>query len=310
MGNTTNMSKLTGIILLFQRVTAEEVAAFSKVFYGKVFPWFTLLHDNTVAMWSKLTEQEPEGMYVFDRQGNVIHSVQAQQCNFSGLHYHYLLEVTPPGSDRHLAISCAASREIWLYSVTTQSFRSVYSDLSRRGPIPDYMCHGPNNTILACDHTTGSCQVAEFHFTNDHTLTLSRLIEVQGNPPVAAVCYLETTQGPLLFTSNWEGHTIHATHLQSGHTQWQVQGQVDGKECEPRGLCYGAGRLYVADGYNQRILVLDAATGGFIQSIVLPPTGSVADVAWSEQQPHLVVQQVTKDSDEKYTHNICYLAIE
>ncbi len=309
MGNTTNMSKLTGIILLFQRVTAEEVAAFSKTFHGEVYPWFTLLHDNTVAMGGKLSKQEPAGVYVYDRQGNVIHSAQAPQCNHSDLHAHCLLEVTPPGSERHLVISCPLSCEIWLYSFTTQSFRSVYSDPSGRGAAPGYMCHGPNNTILASDYAIGSCQVAEFYFTNDHTLTLSRLIQAQGNSPVTAVCYAETTQRPVLFTSNWEEHAIRATHLQSGHTQWHVQGQVDGKECNPGGLCHGAGRLYVADVHNQCILVLDAATGGFIQSIVLPHTGRVQNVAWSEQQPRLVVQQVVIHDDEKHTHSIRYLTI-
>ncbi len=262
-------------------------------------------------MCGKLTEQEPAGVYVYNRQGNVIHSGHAPQCN-RGPHEHFLLEVTPPGSDRHLALSCYcyASREIWLYIFTTQRFRSVYSDPNGRGPAPGYMCHGPNNTILAGDHTTGSCQVAEFHFTNDHTLTLSRLIQVQGNSTVTAVCYAETTQGPLLFTSHYGERAIRATHLQSGHTQWQVQGLVDGKECNPGGLCHGAGRLNVADGNNRRILILDAATGGFMQSIVLPHIGCVADVAWSEQQPHLVVQQFTVYGAEKYTHSIQYLNID
>ncbi len=261
-------------------------------------------------MWGKLTGQEPAGVHVYDRQGDVIHSGQVPQCNYSDLHYHYLLEVTPPGSGRHLVISCPYSREIWLYSFTTQSFRSVYSDPTRRGPAPGYMCHGPNNTILACDDTTGSCQVPEFHFINDHILTLSRLIQVQDNLSVIAVCYAETTQGPLLFTCHLIQRAIHATHLQSGHTQWEVKGRVDGKLCAPQGLCHDAGRLYVADGSNERILVLDAATGGFIQSIVLPHTGYVWNIAWSEQQPHLVVQQYTVDGAEKYTHTIQYLNID
>ncbi len=293
---------------MFQMIRAEEVAAFSQQFHRKD-SWLCLLHDHTVALSGKLTEQSLPGMYLYDMQGNVIYSGQAPQCAHSDKHIHCLLEVTL-GSHRHLAISCPLTREIWLYSFATQSFKSFYSDiLNSRGLHPCYMCHGPNNTILACDVTTGSCQVAEFHFTNDNTLTLSRLIQVQGDSIPTAVCYAETTQGPLLFTSHYEEHAIRASHMQSGHTQWQVKGQVDGKECEPLGLCHGAGRLYVADGRNQRILVLDAATGDFIQSIVLNHIGWVVNVAWSEQQPHLIVQQGGRDSDNKHTHVTRYLKI-
>ncbi len=239
---------------------------------------------------------------MYDMHGN-LHTMRELPCDCD--EFHGLLEVTL-GSHRHLAISCYKTREIWLYSFTTQSFRSVYSDPSRRGPEPGRMCHGPNNTILVCDYTAWSRSVAEFHFTSENTLTLSRLIPVQGGSRwICAVCYAETTQGPLLFTCHWGEHAIRATHLQSGHTQWQVKGQVDGKQCDPRGLCHGAGRLYVADGFNKRILVLDAAKGDFIQSIELPQTVCVVNVAWSEQQPHLVVLH-DKDS---HSHNISYFTI-
>ena len=273
---------------------------------------FTLLSDHTVAVWDKLTEQSSVGVHMYGMQGR-LHSSRELPCDCDDI-YHGLLEVTL-NSHRYLAISCHVRREIWLYSFTTQRFRRVYSAPSKRGPKPLEMCHGPNNRILAVDATDGSRSVAEFHLTSEDTLTLSRLISVQGDKDdtVSAVCYAETTQGPLLFSTHCEESAIRATHLQSGHTQeWQVKGQVDGEECHPLGLCHGAGRLYVADNYNARILVLDAATGHFIQSIEPPQTWRVWDVAWSEQQPHLVVlQKIYKDynDDEKEAKGISYFEI-
>ncbi len=275
---------------------------------------FTLLSDNTVAVYGKVTKQSSWGVHVYDMQGG-LHSSRELSCD-CGNDDHGLLEVTL-NSHRYLAISCPDRREIWLYNFTTQSFRLVYSDPSGRGPQPLDMCLGHNNTILALDEPPeGSRSVAEFNFTNEN-LTLSRLIPVQGDKDdIRAVCSADTTRGPLLFTTHDEEYAIRATHLQSGHTQWQVKDQVDGKKCHPRGLCHGAGRLYVADGFNKRILVLDAATGHFIQSIELPQTRCVWDVAWSKQQPHLVVlQKIYKDyndeeEDDDEVYHINYFNIQ
>ncbi len=296
---------------LFQMVRAEKMTGF-KLMIDDGYPGsFTLLSDNTVAVLGRLTELFSWEVHVYDMQGELLTS-QKLPCDCDG-ETHGLLEVTL-NSHRYLAILCPVRSEIWLYSFTTQSFRSVYSDPSKRGPEPGHMCHGPNNTILAGDRTDGSSSVAEFHFNSEDNLTLSRLISVQGDKDdtLYAVCYAETTQGPLLFSTHCEESAIRATHLQTGHTQWQVQDQVDGKESVPMGLCHGAGRLYVADNYNAHILVLDAATGDFIQSIEPPQTWKVWDVAWSEQQPHLVVmQKIYKDynDDEKEANGISYFEI-
>ncbi len=281
---------------LFQMVRAEKVTGFIVKADWLWSGSFTLLSDNAVALFGILAGQSSQEVYVYDMQGELHSRLKLPcGCDYSS---HGLLEVTL-SSHRHLAISCRWTRKIWLYSFTTQSIRSVYSDPSRRGPKPGRMCHGPNNTILVCDATERSSSVAVFTFTSENTLTLSRLIPVQGGSRyVIAVCYAETTQGPLLFTSHEEEDAICATHLQSGH-KWQVKGQVDGKPCDPYGLCHGAGRLYVADGDNKRILVLDAATGDFIQSIELPQTVWVHNVAWSEQQPHLVVLQRMNRAEEE-----------
>ena len=172
------------------------------------------------------------------------------------------------------------------------------------------MCHGPNNTILACNRTAGPCHVAEFHFINDDTLVLSRTVQVQGNYIATSLCYAETTLGPLLFTSHSAEHAVQATNIQRGCKQWKAKGgQVDGKECTPSGLCYGQGRLYVGDYNNARVLVFDVVTGGLLRSIVLPKALPVVDVAWSEHQPHLIVQQNVKDADKKPSLQIRYFNI-
>ena len=287
---------LNGEMYLFQMVRAEEMTRLKMKMDIQYPGSFTLLSDNTVAVSGQLNEQSSPGVHVYDMQGRLQFSEELP-CDCD-LKYHGLLGVTL-NSHRYLAISCRARREIWLYNFTTQSFRLVYSDPSKRGPEPGYMCIGPNNTILAQDHTDGSRSVAEFHFTSEDNLILSRFIPVQcDKDDIRAVYYAETTQGPLLFSTHWSEYAIRATYLQSGHIQWQVKGKVDGKKCNPQGLCHDAGRLYVANGDNKCILVLDAATGDFIQSIEVTKTAyvwnvawrsDVWNVAWSEQQPHLVV---------------------
>ncbi len=162
--------------------------------------------------------------------------------------------------------------------------------------------------------TKKPCQVAQFHFPRctsrpDGALRLSRLIAVDNDHNVTAVHYGETIKGPLLFTSHYEGSTICATNMHNGQTMWKIRATVDGKVCRPGGLCYGEGKLFVTDCCNTRVLVFDAVTRSFIQSITLLNIGVVVNVSWSKQQPHLIVNQVHKDKDKNNIHHVRYFNI-
>ncbi len=268
----------------------------------------TLLQDDRVAICGKITKQSLPAVHIYNAEGTVKSCVQTPECSKQDEHGHCMLE-TNLGRCKYFAISCPLKREVWFVNFETNSVRSVYRDKIGRGPMLGYMSSGPNNTIFACDGRTLSRHVAEFIQVNDETLTLSKMIKVQGvcSPP-NTVCYTETRKGPLLITGHCGEHVICATNLENGRSQWQVKGEVAGEVCRPLGICNGKGRLYVADGDNKRVLVMDGATGGYIQSIDQPIGGSIWDVAWSQRQPHLVLQQVTREGDAN-KHHIRYLNI-
>ncbi len=65
---------------------------------------------------------------------------------------------------------------------------------------------------------------------------------------------------------------------------------VGGKQLDPtRVMCDEIGRVYVADGTNKRIVVLDARDGSFIQELKEEGWRDIRDVGWAKLPPQLVV---------------------
>ncbi len=213
------------------------------------------------------------------------------------------------GLHRYLAVSCVICCEIWFYNFITGEVKSVWRDDSNAGLeqfAPGPLCHGPDNTILSCNALIDSKSVGVFRITLNNELTLAREIGVDIDTPYGIAC-AETPHAHLVFTCRWRDKAICATHMQSGKAQWIVNWEVAGKLCEPHGLCYMSGRLYVADGNNRRVLVLEPATGRLLQSIPIPDMASVKSVAWSDTQPHLVIRHAVHGSNK---HNVSYFDVK
>ena len=264
---------------------ADKVAEFN-IISKSSHDRHTFCDDHTVATY---TSGNPGVIKLYDMHGNEIHSGQGHHCSLLlGGNWHQLCEVTLD-SEKYLVISCSKTREMWLYNFSTCSTRLV-----SKGKLPDVrngyggICLGPNNTILACKK---SSSIYEFTFT-ENRLRLTQIITRQkGLSHISSIYCVKSEQGPLLFTSYALEHTLIARHLHSGRIVWEVNGEVDGIMWEPLGSCYGKGRLYVADA-QERVIVLEADTGSFIQSILPPQKGQVCGVGWSNEQPHLAVMQV------------------
>ena len=73
---------------------------------------------------------------------------------------------------------------------------------------------------------------------------------------------------------------------------WEVVGEVAGKEIKPYGVCSdNDGNVFVADGNNERVLVLDSKTGQLLQVLLQEEkTGDIFDVCWTENQPQLTIR--------------------
>ena len=62
------------------------------------------------------------------------------------------------------------------------------------------------------------------------------------------------------------GRVVAVTLPRKQKSGWKLSGDIKGKCINPQGMCHDdAGRLYVADGKNDRVLVLDSLTGRVLQ---------------------------------------------
>ncbi len=70
---------------------------------------------------------------------------------------------------------------------------------------------------------------------------------------------------------------------------WELSGNCCGHmEIQPHGVCTdGNGKIYIADGTNQRILVLN--TAGTFQRIIKPDIGNAYQVGWVAVENRLVL---------------------
>ena len=89
-----------------------------------------------------------------------------------------------------------------------------------------------------------------------------------------------------------------------------VAGEVDGVAIEPHGMCAdNTGRLFVADGSNSRILVLNSQTGSLVQLIHLHNLGHIYELGISSTDSRLFIQHSIADNEKEQISifNISYL---
>ena len=98
---------------------------------------------------------------------------------------------------------------------------------------------------------------------------------------------------------------LKAVRLSNGETEWEVAGLVEGKEMKPYGICSDTeGRIFVADGQNSRVVVLDNQNGECIQSLLMGERmGDVFDVCWTDTQPQLIVRH---GKPQEMKHVTCF----
>ena len=79
-----------------------------------------------------------------------------------------------------------------------------------------------------------------------------------------------------------------------------IAGEVDGIAIEPHGMCVDdRGRLFVADGSNSRILVLNSQTGSLVQLIHLRNLGDIYELGFFSNNAQLLIQHSTTGSDKE-----------
>ncbi len=164
--------------------------------------------------------------------------------------------------------------------------------------LPCYLCKGPDQTLLTSSSYRFQNLLHVFDYSNHGSITFKEHItfpdNIQSNY-VGFIHYDESSMpGGLVIVTYLDSHYIGAMSLTTRHLVWRVQGEVEGKMCDPRGVTSdGVGRIYVADGNNGRIIILRARDGCVMQVLNLG-LYCIWQVAWRPTQPHLMLYCVPK----------------
>ncbi len=181
---------------------------------------------------------------------------------------------------KYLADLCEGCGEIRVVNMATHHVYRAYSS----SPYSLYaMCSGPGEGSLLVCNTYGSGAVIQLQW-DEATKKLDevRRVQVPGDI-VYCMCYIP--QADLLIVirrridfisimmmGRRTSDTVEAVKLQGGDYQnpvWHLHGEVLGKKINPLGVSSDSdGWVYVADGRNSRVLVVNCYTGEVIQQLL------------------------------------------
>ena len=192
-------------------------------------------------------------------------------------------------------ISNDRSTDIQLYSFATGEMCPGYI---RTNPetgehTAKRLCRGLKGELIACSEKG---DITLFHIKNS-SVNVKKAIQSRALINAKHVCHTKVPEhGKIMLSSTgtrYENGELRATSMTTQQPIWALSGMVEGCLFNPRGICMdGRGLLYVADGHNHRILVLQAGSGTVLQ--VLQPLElngqMVRNLAWSNTTSQLIVQ--------------------
>ncbi len=163
-----------------------------------------------------------------------------------------------------LAVSCRHCGVIRLIDVESGEVSVAFHDGCHN---PGGMCLGEAGEMFVVQSAKGpkailqlNCSTAEF--------SLIRLIK-SAMERYFSMCYIPGHK--LIVISAQYSCVIRAVSCESEEVVWEVKGQVDGVECHPHGVVHSPAQdaLFVADGTNTQILVLNPWDGSLRQVLSL-----------------------------------------
>ncbi len=162
---------------------------------------------------------------------------------------------------KYLAHLCRNCNEI---KVVDMVRHGVYTAYPGTGCELTAMCSGPGQgSLLVWDNKDKA--VIHLQWSESRKkLDEIRRVQVPGEW-VDCMCYVAQANMAILSRGD---DVVEAVRLQGGGQPpvWQVQGEVLGKEIDPRGVRSDSeGRVYIADGVRNRVLVVNGRTGEVIQ---------------------------------------------
>ncbi len=252
--------------------------------------------DGSIVLSGKKYATSSVELFWYDRSGDLLKTAPAPECGHVDMG-HNLLEVNIRGFN-YIAVACDAPNcgQISLYNPNTKNTALTYRARNEDQFCPGAMTHGPHHTIVAVNNRPGSHSLTVLDIANPE-ITLKQHIPCTIDVPNSIVL----TREGLVIASKCTDNIVSATSLSSGQMAW-VTGRepIAGKLCEPCGLALDQdGRLFIADGNNSRIVILEASTGAWLQTLMMPGLGKIIDISWNQLSSQIAVRHHVTYSDRE-----------
>ena len=193
-------------------------------------------------------------------------------------HFHCVI-IEHPGDPKFMLEACWECGEIRSYNINTGACIITYIACKPRN-----ICKGQ-----------GSCSYLSSE--EGQILKLQSTKEKGEIELVSRIHTHETSTHKLCYTERHRALVLSSTKYMiglnpvQGHVLWHFQKDVEGKRLNVNGLCCDRdGRVYVADGGNERLIVLNGKTGKLLVVLLKGErTGPIHDVYWTNFSPQLTV---------------------
>ena len=175
--------------------------------------------------------------------------------------------------------ACDKCRVIIRYNINTAESGIVYN-----GCKPKAICKGPTNSVFFMTHNG---ELLQFEWSEEsEELKMIHRIQTQLKT-VQGTMYMKQYNA-LVITS---GRCIAALYPVTGAVLWEFTQDVEGMILYPRGLsCDDDGQIYVADGFNERLVLLNGKNGDLLQVLLRnEETCWIYDISWTNSPPQITV---------------------
>ncbi len=297
---------------------------------------FCVSRDGDEVFLYAMPESASRGIQRYNKTGELLNTWE-EKCGFSLVQHILHLSID---NTSYIALSCWGCRSIRLCNMKSTPLLNInsmflqlntadlqlnthttdsdpitaYRDSKEDQVRPGAMCHGPDNTILVGNWREGREEVLMYDVTSTQFTLKDRF-------PVHAwkqfdIHYMETAQHGGIIVVCTVGKpnqkVIKAYSIVTKKVVWKTEiGEIHWRVFEPAVMCSDpdTGALYVGDGMNGRLIVIDSNTGEVIQSIQLPGVTHTEGIAWCTVNTHLIMLNY-KEDDSHDTYEITFYDIE
>ncbi len=280
--------------------------------YQKTGQVIVMRHNGLVVIWGKKTEEDSSSFFgsvrsvlqgsasaafhMFTETARGFEKVNALP-RFCYTHHEHSISLLA-GDGNYFAASCTRCQVIRMSSVHGGNLLNGV-DLKPNFP-GAMMCGNVQNMYVVKRHE--GVQVLEMD--NTASAFTGRIITPLIKP-FNAVSFVQVPHKAIAFSSPKQSY-MQAISVDENKLLWELHGEVDGAECDPRGMTFSPRHqaLLVADGHNSRILALNPANGSHLQTVQLNKTeiGTAIEVILVPQNRLMLVHQSPQQSCVKISY--------